>query len=76
MTFTIKMTKEQSESVRELIVNHMEFLEDEYYIDPNDPLEDMEENSDKSQEMERKHAVDEYIGLKMVSEEIKASWNN
>ena len=75
MDITITMTEEQSENVRELIINHMEFLEDEYYIDPDDPLGDIEENSDKSQEMERNHAIDEYIGLKMVSEEIKASWN-
>lgn len=74
MDITITMTEEQSESICDLIVNHMEFLEDEYYIDPNDPLGDIEENSDKSQEMERNHAVDEYIGLKMVREEIRASW--
>ena len=75
MDITITMTEEQSGNVRELIINHMEHLVDEYYIDPDDPLGDIEENSDKSQEMERNHAIDEYIGLKMVSEEIKASWN-
>ena len=74
MDITITMTKEQSGNVRELIINHMEFLEDEYYIDPYDPTEGIEDNSDKSQEIERRQAVDEYVGLKKVSDEIKASW--
>ena len=52
----------------------MDLLEDEYYIDPYDPTEGIEENSDKSQEIERRQAVDEYVGLKKVSDEIKASW--
>ena len=60
------MTEEQSDSVNELIINHLEFLADEYDIDPEDPTSAMDEHPDQ---------VDEYIGLHMVSEEIKASWN-
>lgn len=75
MDITIKMTEEQSKIVYDLIASHMDLLEDEYYIDPYDPTEGIEENSDKSQEIERRRAVDEYVGLKKVSEEIKASWN-
>ena len=66
MDITITMTEEQSDSVNELIINHLEFLADEYAIDPEDPTSAMDEHPDQ---------VDEYIGLKMVSEEIKASWN-
>ena len=66
MDITITMTEEQSDSVNELIINHLEFLADEYDIDPEDPTSAMDEHPDQ---------VDEYIGLKMVSEEIKASWN-
>ena len=66
MDITITMTEEQSENVRELIINHMEHLVDEYDIDPEDPTSAMDEHPDQ---------VDEYIGLHMVSEEIKASWN-
>ena len=67
MDITITMTEEQSDSVNELIINHLDFLVDEYDIDPEDPTSEMERWPDQ---------VDEYIGLKMVSEEIKASWNN
>ena len=74
MDITIKMTEEQSKIVQDLIASHMDLLEDEYYIDPYDPTEGIEENSDKSQEIERRQAVDEYVGLKKVSDEIKASW--
>lgn len=66
MDITITMTEEQSDSVNELIINHLDFLVDEYDIDPEDPTSAMDEHPDQ---------VDEYIGLKMVSEEIKASWN-
>ena len=66
MDITITMTEEQSDSVNELIINHLEFLADEYDIDPEDPTSAMDEHPDQ---------VDEYIGLHMVSEEIKASWN-
>ena len=66
MDITITMTEEQSDSVNELIINHLEFLVDEYDIDPEDPTSAMDEHPDQ---------VDEYIGLHMVSEEIKASWN-
>lgn len=66
MDITITMTEEQSDSVNELINNHLDFLVDEYDIDPEDPTSAMDEHPDQ---------VDEYIGLKMVSEEIKASWN-
>lgn len=65
MDITITMTEEQSDSVNELIINHLDFLVDEYDIDPEDPTSAMNEHPDQ---------VDEYIGLKMVSEEIKASW--
>ena len=66
MDITITMTEEQSDSVNELIINHLDFLVDEYDIDPEDPTSAMDEHPDQ---------VDEYIGLHMVSEEIKASWN-
>ena len=65
MDITITMTEEQSDSVNELIINHLEFLTDEYDIDPEDPTSAMDEHPDQ---------VDEYIGLHMVSEEIKASF--
>ena len=65
MDITITMTEEQSDSVNELIINHLDFLVDEYDIDPEDPTSEMERWPDQ---------VDEYIGLHMVSEEIKASW--
>ena len=67
MDITITMTEEQSDSVNELIINHLEFLADEYDIDPEDPTSAMDEHPDQ---------VDEYIGLHMVSEEFKASWKN
>ena len=74
MDIAITMTEGQSKIVYDLIANHMDLLEDEYYIDPYDPTEGIEDNSDKSQEIERRQAVDEYVGLKKVSDEIKASF--
>jgi len=76
MDIAITMTEGQSKIVYDLIANHMDLLEDEYYIDPYDPLGDQRGGIIRDiQDVERNQAVDEYVGLKMVSKEIKASWS-
>jgi len=70
MNITITLTEKQAENVSEIILNEMRFLEDEYYIDPNDPISDIDENSDKAQEVERTLAISDYIGLKRVREKL------